>query len=304
MPLAQTFQLPDGRLLSYDAIGDSEGAPVIFFHGVPGSRRYWSFAGPDDVAAERGVRLISPDRPGIGRSSPAPRRSILDFADDVERLADALELERFGVLGFSGGAAYALATASRLPERVASVGLIAPVSDLSVPGLLNGLDPLTRKGLAAIAKAPAQAWRLPDRVDSGKLLTLAVNRVWSLLPSADRRALSLPRVKIAAARMLEEAARHGLEGVRHDVGLLMAPWGFDLSTVDAPVDVHVGAADPWSTPEMIHWLRVGLPSPRIRTYDGDGHFTILVKHSGEVLEGVLERGSLGVTELAMASETA
>lgn len=291
MPLAQTLALPDSRLLSYDDLGDPCGAPVIFFHGVPGSRCFWAFAGPEDIASENGVRLIAVDRPGIGRSSPAPHRRTVDFAVDVEDLANHLGLDRFGVLGFSGGAAYALATAALLPERVAGASLISPVADLSVPAHLAALDPLTRKGLKALSGH--HAWRAPDRIDSAKLLAMGANSVWALLPSADRRALALPRIRGAANHAFEEAARHGLDGVRIDLALMTAPWGFSPSDVRAPVDVHVGSADPWSTSEMVHWLRVGLQAPRVRTYDGDGHFTVLVQHAGEALVGLLERAEFG-----------
>lgn len=291
MPLAQTLVLPDRRLLSYDDLGDPEGVPVIFFHGVPGSRRYWALAGPGDIASEKGVRLISTDRPGIGRSSPAPHRTPANFSADIEHLADHLGLERFGLISFSAGTVYGLATAERMPERVSGVSLISPVADLSVPTHLAGLDPLTRRGLNALISHP-HAWRLPERIDSAKMLAMTANRVWSLLPSADRRILAMPSVKRAAQGMFEEAARHGLEGVRVELSLLVAPWTFDLSDIHVPVDVHVGSADPWSTSEMVHWLRVGLRYPRVVTYSGGGHFTVLVQHADEVLESLLERSGL------------
>lgn len=300
MPHAQTLTLADSRLLSYDDLGDPGGVPVVFFHGVPGSRAYWSLTGPGDTAAEKAVRLVTFDRPGIGRSSPAPHRCVLDTAADVEQLADSLEIDRFCLLAFSGGTSYALATAARLPDRVASVGLVSPVSDLSVPSLLAGLDPMTRQGLNALCKAPAKAWRLPERMDAGKLLAVAAHRAWALLPASDRRALSLPRVEVAASRMLEEAARHGLEGVRLDVCMLGSPWGFELSEVRAPVDIHVGSVDPWSTAETTHWLRRGLGSPRIRTYQGNGHFTILVRCAGDVLDALVSSSGLAAPAMALA----
>jgi len=79
--------LPDGRSLAYAEFGDPDGRPVLFFHATPG------------------VRLIAPDRPGVGRSTPQPHRRLLDWPDDVRHLADALGLERFAVVGFSNGGA-------------------------------------------------------------------------------------------------------------------------------------------------------------------------------------------------------
>lgn len=287
LPLARTIALPDSRLLCYDDVGSLGGLPVIFFHGMPGSRRYWQITGPGDPASEKNVRLISPDRPGIGRSSPAPHRSVRSTAADVLALADQLGLERFSLVGFSGGCTYALAVAAAQPERVMGAALVSPVADLAVPGHLSGLDPLTRKGLSFIAGLRPNRIRLPDGLDKGRALAAAVGRVWSLLPSADRRALSRPHVKLAAARMLEEAARRGLEGVRLDAEVLMRPWEFSLDEVRVPVQVHAGTADPWSTPEMVHWLRLGLADCRVRWYPGGGHFTALITHADEILESLV-----------------
>jgi pimeloyl-ACP methyl ester carboxylesterase len=96
------IQLPDGRKLAYAEYGDSQGVPVFFFHGFPGSRYDGEYSG--QVAAEMGIRLIAPDRPGMGYSDYQPNRRLLDWPADVGHLADTLGLDKFGVLGYSGGA--------------------------------------------------------------------------------------------------------------------------------------------------------------------------------------------------------
>ncbi len=108
-----TIQLPDGRKLSYAEYGDSQGVPVFFFHGFPGSRFDGEYSG--QAAAEMGIRLIAPDRPGMGHSDFQPNRRLLDWPADVGRLADTLGLDKFGVLGYSGGGPHALACAVRIP---------------------------------------------------------------------------------------------------------------------------------------------------------------------------------------------
>ena len=76
------------------------------------------------------MRLIAPDRPGVGLSGLQPNRTLLDWPRDVESLADALGIERFAVLGWSLGAPHALACAYGIPERVtrtATVGGPVPL---------------------------------------------------------------------------------------------------------------------------------------------------------------------------------
>src|SRR5439155_13530283 len=83
-----TVTLPDGRALAYVQRGDPAGQPVLYFHGIPGSRLdAW---GPDDLVARLGVRLVAVDRPGFGRSDPWPGRRLLDWPADVVHLTDAL----------------------------------------------------------------------------------------------------------------------------------------------------------------------------------------------------------------------
>ena len=103
------LRLTDGRRLSYCEYGAPRGAPAFFCHGWPGSRL--DFSANDEPAAEAGVRVISVDRPGIGRSDPQLGRTVLDWANDVAALADSLSIDRFAVFGFSFGGPYARACA-------------------------------------------------------------------------------------------------------------------------------------------------------------------------------------------------
>src|SRR5262245_1967028 len=97
-----------GRKLAYTDIGDPNGACIFFFHGAPLSRL--QLVSLDDRLAARGLRVVSPDRPGYGRSSPQPNRSTADWPADVAALADALAIRRFIVAGHSSGGPYAVAT--------------------------------------------------------------------------------------------------------------------------------------------------------------------------------------------------
>src|ERR1700733_4828378 len=102
-----TIPLNDGRLLEYASYGDAGGLPALFFHGFIGSHHQAAFA--HEAARRHGLRLIAPNRPGVGRSTLKERRCLEECVPDVAQLADALGLDRFAVVGVSGGAPYALA---------------------------------------------------------------------------------------------------------------------------------------------------------------------------------------------------
>ena len=132
------IRLLDGRRLAYAEYGDPQGKPVFFFHGTPGSRL---FHHPDaSVAASAGARIIAVDRPGFGRSDFKPGRTLLDWPNDVVQLADALDIQRFAVMGYSGGGPYAAVCASSIPERLTAAGLVSSIAPLDTPQITRGMQ--------------------------------------------------------------------------------------------------------------------------------------------------------------------
>jgi pimeloyl-ACP methyl ester carboxylesterase len=120
---ARTGHAPaaDGRRLTYCDNGDPAATPVISHHGTPGSRLV-RHPDEDAMLADLGLRMISYDRPGYGESDPQPGRRVVDAADDVAALADHLGIDRFAVVGTSGGGPHALACSARLGPRISRVG--------------------------------------------------------------------------------------------------------------------------------------------------------------------------------------
>jgi hypothetical protein len=88
--------LPDGRRLGYAQYGSPTGKPVIFLHGMPGSRL--DAAHFDKIGKEIGARVIGIDRPGIGWSTPQPGRTLLSHAKDVEAVTDHLNIDKFRIM--------------------------------------------------------------------------------------------------------------------------------------------------------------------------------------------------------------
>src|SRR5439155_13153311 len=92
------IRLENGGVIAFEEYGDENGLPVIFCHGWPSSRTMARLT--DKAARELGVRIISPDRPGISGSSLHPNRKLLDWPPFVQRLVDGLDIGEFRVLRF------------------------------------------------------------------------------------------------------------------------------------------------------------------------------------------------------------
>ena len=136
----QQIKLKDGRLLGYTEYGAREGKPVFYFHGFPGSRLDWPFSDADDSATQLNARIIAVDRPGMGLSDFKPGRKILDWPDDVIELADALQVDHFGVLGISGGGPYATTCAYKIPERLTTTAIVSGMGPLEAPRIKEGMS--------------------------------------------------------------------------------------------------------------------------------------------------------------------
>src|SRR6266508_5640095 len=118
------LRLADGRTLAYAEYGRPDGQPIIYCHGSPSLRVEGDLFLHSATLADLGLRVIVPDRPGMGRSDFQPGRRIVDWPSDVLELARALEFDTFAVLGSSGGAPYAAACGALIPDRVRIVGLL------------------------------------------------------------------------------------------------------------------------------------------------------------------------------------
>jgi pimeloyl-ACP methyl ester carboxylesterase len=262
--------LPDGRWLAYAEFGDPDGRPVLFFHGTPGYRlNPWA---TDAELRSAGVRLIAPDRPGVGRSSPQSGRRLLDWPDDVRHLADALGLERFAVVGFSNGGPHAAACAYTLGPRISGTALVAPLPPLDAAGAVGQLGapgwyyPLARRAplaLRALYAGPAALARRDPRRAERLLL--------GGMSEADRRLFSRPAL---AGRFGADLAGAGSRGVVDDERLMPQPWGFAPEQVAGPVRLWLGEHDKLVPAEI--WLKRpgGFPVCDTTVVAGAGHFVV------------------------------
>jgi len=272
--LDAAIELADGRTLSYGVVGDPDGAATVVVLDGPGSRGLARAAGP--AAAERGLRLIAPDRPGFGRSTPRPGRTFADVAADVLALADALGATRFGLLAQSGGTPYALALAAAAPARVTGLALAGGLSPLGEDDALEDVTGPMRTPFVLARRAP---WLLRPLFAIAARGTRrdperTARRFAGAAPPADRAALEDERVWQLHVRTTAESLEAPAEWAR-EAALLARPWGIDLGAIRAPVALWVGEQDVTHPPVMSRRLAARLGDAPVTVVPGAATFGLL-----------------------------
>ncbi|MCJ7652846.1 MAG: alpha/beta fold hydrolase, partial [Actinobacteria bacterium] len=224
-PCSRVHRLADGRRIGYAEFGDAQGLPVLAIHGTPGSR--FMFALTHEGARARGLRIIAPERPGYGLSDYRRSVALAPLAEDVKALADALGLDRFAVIGVSGGGPHAVAVAASMPARVALLALISPVGPIAECHGRIRMSKLHRLIFTRIGRSPPAIasffWSLRGLVRLAP--GVAYRALMQLVPCSDRIVLTRPEVKANLQTGLREGLRPGIGGARQDLRLFCAPWG-------------------------------------------------------------------------------
>lgn len=265
----RVVRLRDGRALCYAQYGAPDGFPVINAHGGLACRL--DVAAADAAALEVGVRLISPDRPGIGGSDPKPGRTVLGWADDVAQLTALLAIDNFAVMGWSMGGQYAVAVGHALPSRTRRVAVIAGVLPLTEPGVFACLPTFDRyytkwsQHSPIVARSCFRLMATSARVAPNWYGRLAARQ----LGSADAEVLRAEGFS-AFARMSAEALRN-TGGVAEEYRAWIRPWGFRPEDLAVPVDVWAGEQDQLIDSRWPAELARRIPGARLHRRPG-GHF--------------------------------
>ncbi len=272
---SNSIELRDGRTLGFAEYGDPAGRVLFYFHGLPGARVEARLLA--EPAQRLGVRLIGIDRPGMGLSTFQPRRRFLDWPSDVGELADKLGIDRFSIVGCSGGGPYALACACKIPGRLVACGIV------SGAGMAGPALSLISRGLPWIVSPLMRPFFRDEEhaARSGRRF----RRWW---PEPDRKVM--PRVGDILAASLAEAFRQGSKGPAYDGTLLGGPWDF------SPEDIHLpklywwhGGRDRHVPIAMARAVANRLAGCHPTYYPDEGHISLIANRGEEIVKALTER---------------
>ena len=284
------IKLENGAVIAFEEYGNANGEPVIFCHGWPSSRIMARLT--DEPARDLGIRIISPDRPGISGSSLQPDRKLTDWPHLVERIADHLAIRAFRMLAISGGAPYAYATAAAMPDQLRAIAIVAGAPPIAEVSDTNALLPLYRWMLALYRTRPQLLRRL----------FYLARPVLSLRPPVRLRPLLLKMLLLRPcdAQSLRDAAafeaifesqrrawRASAEGVIADAQIYAEPWGFALEDVRVPVRLWHGKQDRAFSIHLAEEVAKRLPNCKARFVDDAGHYSLPIRHMREILEDLI-----------------
>ena len=284
----RTISVGQGRDVCLEMAGDPRGNPILVHNGTPNSRHLYGRWIAD--AAEKGIHLISYDRPGYGGSTADPGHTVASGAQDVRAIAEALGLDRLGIWGISGGGPYALGCAALLPDMAVAVAVVASPAPHGKEGFdyFAGMGELNAEDARLFFSDPEAARRkahqdweefvaaTPEQLAEG---------IKSLLSPVDAQALTGE-----LARWLADSAHDGLaagdqgwwdDGVSHLTG-----WGFDLQDIQVPVKIWHGRQDRFVPVQHGQWLAANVPGAAADISD-DGHLSLIAR-IGEIHDWLLQ----------------
>jgi pimeloyl-ACP methyl ester carboxylesterase len=263
----------DDRQIGFAEFGDPQGRAVFWLHGTPGARRQIPMEARV-YAEQRQIRLIGVDRPGIGSSTPHQYDTVFAFAEDLGTIADTLGIDRFEVIGLSGGGPYTLACAAAMPDRVVAIGVLGGVAPVRGADAVSG-------GLSTLISATApllQVAGYPIRLAAVSLVRLvrpvaepALYVYARMSPEADRRLLVRPEFKAMFLDDLLNGSRKQLAAPFADVVVFARDWGFRLDEVKVPVCWWHGDRDHIVPFEHGQHVVSRLPDARLYHLPGESH---------------------------------
>ena len=275
----QTIKLKDGRTLGYAEYGAPDGKPVFYFHGFPSCRLDWLLSDSDDSAVELNARIIAVDRPGYGLSDFKRGRKILDWPDDVIELADALQVDRFAVLGISGGGPYAAVCAFKIPERLTATAIVCGMGPAEAPGVKEGISWFYPGKPSLIRRLMLMLTSMGIRKQPDKF----VSRSKETVPEPDRLLLDQPELAKAYIDTIGESLRSGIGGANQEAALYTRPWRFRLQDITTEVHMWHGELDLNVPISVARHVADAIPKCHATFLKDEAHISLPHKYIREIL---------------------
>jgi pimeloyl-ACP methyl ester carboxylesterase len=275
----------EGRELEVLVSGPADGLPVVFHTGTPSGPV--PYAPTTRAAADNGLRLVTYGRPGYGRSTPQPGRSVADVVADTVAVLDYLGATEFVTMGHSGGGPHALACAALLPDRCVAAASVAGVAPWDADGLdvMAGMGPENIEEFSLSMNGADALTQFLEPLGE-ELRTIAPDEVvkafGGLVSEVDRLVLT-GAVAAYYADGFHKALENGIGGWRDDDLAFVRPWGFDLTDITVPVSIWQGAQDLMVPFAHGRWLAAHVPGATVHLFDEHGHLSLTENHVPAIL---------------------
>ena len=283
--------LPDGRKLAYAEFGNPDGYPVLYFHGTPSSRLEPLMIG-DGTFRQVGLRVIAPDRPGVGESDFQLNREFSNWPKDIVFLADAVGVEKFSLLGISGGGGYAAVCAAKIPEKLSKVVIASGAWRIDFEAIKNIGFPMNTMWQVA-GRAPiflplvlnlmTKMMSQPPENGSEQVSAPPNN----ILPAADHAIMAQPDRIASFQRSLSEALKQGSNGSAWDMRLYVREWDFDPAEIQIPLTLFHGEQDRNVPVGLVRRTVKRLPRAELITFPDDGHISTYVNHFDQIAKALM-----------------
>lgn len=286
----------DGRHLEYLTGGDEDGFPFLYHSGTPSAALV--FDPMWQAAARAGLHLVTYSRPGYGTSTPrasAAEPTMADDAADSMLLLDALGMDEFVTLGWSGGGPRALTCAGVHPDRCRAVVSLAGVAPDGMPGLdfTAGMGEENVRDFD-LCRQGREAFRPQAEADAEDMSALTGDQIVAslgdLVDEVDAAVLTGEFAEFLASSN-RYAVHQGAVGYLEDNLQITRPWGIDLSRLGVPVAIWQGAHDRMVPFAHGEWLAATIPGARTHLLPDEGHIS-LVSHLDEMLAELREMAGL------------
>ncbi|KAI8818808.1 Alpha/Beta hydrolase protein [Fimicolochytrium jonesii] len=299
----KTITLPSsGKVVSYATCG----APLacasraaVYLHGFPGNRLESLLL--HSTALAHNVHILAPDRPGFGRTPYESNRTVASYPNDhLLPFMDAVGIDKFSIVAFSGGGPYAAACLAFAPAslRVLSTVVVSGATPLaaSADGFKNARMsnrllfwfgrnmsvPWLEKTLAVLDPPPSADFMqyTPDQPKMKAYL--------SQLAPADRT-FTLANFDLMKRIRVEAYALNPIQtltAVAEDLKAYSQPLDLNLT---AARNLHVFHGDndvniPFS--QTAYW-KDNVPHVTVTPCSGDAHWSVLGTRKEEIIRAAL-----------------
>ncbi len=260
--------------------GVPEGRPVVFFHGFPGSHKQAFVLEP--WAKTYNLRVLSVDRPGYGFSPPKSGTNLRDFLPNLERAIDQLGVQRFYLVGVSGGNPAAMSAAGYFGDRVAALGSVCGLAPFDQAK--DRFREFHRRGLNIARRVPRFVMKplLENRLKNFRPED-RMEFLMNWLDPSDREVLSDQQTRAVLIESLNLSARQGAHGLVFDLKSFASPWPLDFQDIRCPYFIWHGQRDrilPW---QMSTFLNERVPHSKLKLYPGEGHYSLAMNRVADIL---------------------